>query len=375
MGLVIASAACGRSRFDVLDDGPGAGDAATTGDALEDSTPSDDANRSTTLVAAVTTLGNGTPPSARRATGAAVADDNRVWVFGGFVGGVGAQSDLYAYTPGSASWQLLTTTGSPPTARERHTLAWNSADSVLVLFSGYSATLTHLNELLFYLPTSSSWTPIPVSGTWPTARKDAAMVWLPSQNQMLLYGGNDGSGAANRSNELWLLSINVATPSATWTLLTPGGATPPKQSAPCIGYDPVARRLLLFGGQTQDNVSVATTYQYLVTTNVWQQDTPTGNVPSARSFSNCVWDPVASRLVLYGGQDTGGTPIAGTYAYDPDGKRWDVLAPAMGSATPSNCGDAGAAYSTSLGAMFLFGGRTGASSYTNETRVIDLIYE
>jgi len=201
------------------------------------------------------------------------------------------------------------------------------------------------------------------------------MFWLPSQNQMLLYGGNDGSGTANRYGDLWLLSINVAAPSATWTLLTPGGATAPKQSAACAGYDAVGQRLILFGGQTQDSTSVATTYQYLLATNVWQLDTPTGTVPSARSFSNCTWDPVASRLFLYGGQDSAGTSLAGTYAYDPDAKRWDVLAPSMGSTAPGTLGDGGTAYSPALGAVFMFGGRTGASSYTNETRTYDLIYE
>ena len=345
--VLVLTVSCGRYGFERLADGGGAGDAPDDG-AIP---PGDvgDAMMTGTLVAAVTTLTNNTPPSARRATGAAVASDDRVWVFGGFVGGVGAQNDLYAYTPGTGSWQALAPTGTPG-ARERHTLAWDAADSVLVVFSGYSATLTHLNELYIYSPGMNAWSLIPVSGSWPAARKDASMVWVPSLNKMLLYGGNNGSGAVNRFNDLWLLSINVAAVSATWTQLTPGGATPPKQSAPCIGYDAGARRLLLFGGQTQDSASVATTYQYLVDTNVWQLDTPTGTVPSGRSFSNCTWDPVASRLVLYGGQESGGSPIAGTYAYDPDAKRWDTLAPAMGSATLGNCGDAGSAYSVSLGA-------------------------
>jgi hypothetical protein len=157
--------------------------------------------------------------------------------------------------------------------------------------------------------------------------------------------------------------------------LTPGGVAAPAQSAPCAGYDSVARRLIVFGGQTQDSTSVATTYQYLLESNVWQMDTTTGNVPSARSFSNCTWDPGANRLVLYGGQDSAGNPVNGIYAYDPNAKRWDLLPPAMVSATLGTCGDAGSVYSTSLGAMILFGGRTGASSYSNEIRTIDLVYE
>lgn len=371
--VLVALAACGRSRFDELADGRSDDGAPAADDAMGDSGTMSDTPAGM-LVGRVTVLSNVGAPTARRATGAAVANDNRLWVFGGFVGGIGAVPDFFVYAPATGSWSQVSTAGAP-TARERHTLVWDASKASVIVFSGYSATLTHLDELYAYTPSNNTWTSFPVAGMWPGARKDAAMFWVPSQSKLLLYGGNNGSGTANRFSDLWYLSIDLGGPSAFWTQLTPGGVAAPAQSATCAGYDPAAHRLIVFGGQTQDSTCVATTYQYLVDSNVWQLDTPTGNVPSARAFSNCTWDPDMNRLVLYGGQDSAGTPLNGTYAYDPDAKRWDILPPAMGSVVLGTCGDAGAVYNPSLGALIMFGGRTGASSYSGETRTLDLIYE
>lgn len=368
---------CGRVGFggfegggnNPLTDASASDDSMATGDGAigDGAAPSN-------FVAVFTQLPATSAPEARRSSGAAVAPDDRIWIFGGFAGTTGDKNDVAAYPPSTGQWAAPAVTGTPP-ARERHVLGWDASSSVLVSFSGYSGTFptfTHNDELFIFSPTTSAWTQIPKAGTWPAARKDAAMVWVPSLNQMLVYGGNNGSGTANRFSDLWLLSVNVGASTAAWTLLAPGGVTPPAQSAPCVGYDPVGRRLILFGGETSDGASTNTTYQYLVDTNVWQRDTPTGTVPSSRSFSQCAWDPGAGRLVLYGGQDSAGNPIAGAYAYDPDAKRWATLALGTGSGVPGNSSDGGATYSTALGGMFWFGGRTATITYSNVSWLLDL---
>ena len=230
----------------------------------------------------------------------------------------------------------------------------------------------HQDELYTFNPGTNAWTQIPKAGTWPAARKDSTLVWVPSLGRLLLYGGNSGDAAAAHFGDVWTLSINAAATAATWTLLAPAGAAPPKQSAACAGYDPAARRLILYGGETTAGASATSTYQYLVDSNTWQLDTTTGTSPGPRAFSQCAWDPIAGRIAMYGGQDNSGAPIGGTFAYDPGAKRWDAIALKTGSSAPGNCGDGGAAYSAKLGGMFWFGGRTASISYTNQSWVLDL---
>jgi hypothetical protein len=132
-----------------------------------------------------------------------------------------------------------------------------------------------------------------------------------------------------------------------------------------VVYDPLGRRLILFGGESADGAAVNTTYQYFVDNNAWQKDSPTGSVPSARAFGQCGWDPFIKRVVLYGGQNSAGAPLSGTYLYDPSAKTWTSLTTT--GTTPGPWADGGAVYSPKLDGLFWFGGRTGLTTYTNQS--------
>jgi N-acetylneuraminic acid mutarotase len=368
----IALAACGRSGFELATDArrsPGADDGAVVADDVADAAPGTSADAATLVLAATfTNLSPANPPAARRSSGAAVGNDNRIWTFGGFSGA--PRNDLAAYTPGTNSWATVAAT-SVPGARERHVLAWHPGSNRLVLFGGSSTMIvntTFYDELYTLDPATSAWTAIAKVGSWPAARRDAVMVWMPATSQLLLYGGNNGTGSNNRFSDLWTLALSGVT--ASWTQLSPSGAAPPARSAACVAFDPVERRLIVYGGETQDGTDVNTTYQYLVQTNTWQQDATTGPTPAGESFSQCAWDPVIGRVVLYGGQDSGGAPLGGAYAYAPDAKRWDQIALASGSPSPGNRSDSAGVYSTALGGMYWFGGRTATTTYTSESWLV-----
>ncbi len=313
-------------------------------------------------------------PTARRSTSAAVhaqSGGDTIWIFGGFVSSMSIKNDLYSYSTSAGAWTSLPA-ASPPSPRERHVLAWDPVAPRLVLFGGQYGivTFTHYDELHTFSLGSNTWTPIPKAGSWPSPRKDAALVWVPHLGKFLLYGGNNGSGASNRLSDLWLLALSGA--SATWSKLTPGGVPAPAQSGGCVVYDPAGRRLILFGGETQDGVNATTTYQYLLDSNAWQLDvTTSGMVPTTGSFTQCAWDPAAGRLVLYGGQGASGAPVAGAYLYNPGAQKWSALT-LKSSANPGPRADGGAVYSPALGGLFWFGGRTGTVSYTNESWLLKL---
>lgn len=386
LGLAAVSVlGCGRHGFEPASNGDAPGevrrDAAAdaepdaSGSTGPDGSMPIDAAVSGILTATFTNTGATGAPGTRRSTGAAVestATVDRVWIFGGFAGVAGTKNDLLSLDTGSNAWTTVIA-GGVPSIRERHALAWDPIGDAVVVFGGSYTMIvnpTFYDALYVYRPATNAWTLIPKVGNWPAARRDTALVWIPTLGKFLLYGGANGTGTGNRFGDLWLLTLNAVAGTGSWAQLAPGGVTPPAQSAACIAYDAGARRIFLFGGETQDGNSAGTTYQYLVDTNTWQADSTTGPTPPGESFTQCAWDPVAARLVVYGGQLSGGGPTGGAYAYDPVAKQWAAM-PVMG-ADPGPRADGGAVYSPALGRLVWFGGRTGNTAYTNETWSLDL---
>ncbi len=356
--------ACGRSGFDdVTTTGDGATGDSDRGDgAISDGTP-------TVYAATLTTFNGSASPAPRRSSGAAynVAGE-QAWIYGGYDGTF--RSDVHVYTPATDSWLMVGAGGTPPGARERHALTWDPVSNALVVFGGQNRPMIQLVHYDTLHVLTSAWKQIPKAGSWPAARKDATLIWIPHRSQFLLYGGDDGGMTNNRFDDLWYLTLDVALDTATWQLLTPGGVQAPAQSSACVVYDPAAHRLILYGGETADGVDVATTYQYLLDTNVWQQDTTTGTPPSGESFAQCAWDPVSQRVLLYGGQQNGGVPLGAIATYDPDAHVWAT--PQIVSGSPGDRSDGGAVYIASLGGMLWYGGRTGGSVYTSELVLMKL---
>jgi len=364
--LLLLLLGCGRSGFDLVGDSDsGAGETDLDSDADADAP-------SLAYEAVFTSIAAASPPSPRRSSGAAVepGTTERIWIYGGYDGTF--LGDVHAFTPSSGQWAPISTTGAPG-ARERHALAWHPAANVLVLYGGQNLQglqLVHHATISYLQPSTGTWTTLSPAGSWPAARKDAALLWLPHLGQFLMYGGNDGGAATDRFSDVWLLTLSTGTSSATWQQLSPGGVAAPALSSACTAYDPIGRRLIVYGGETADGVDGNTTYQYLVDSNVWQLDAATGTPPPGESFSQCTWDPVARRVVVFGGQQDGGAPLGGTSTYDPDSQTW--AQPTIVAAGPAARSDAGALYSEYYGALFWFGGRPSMTSYTSDSWMLDI---
>lgn len=370
--------ACGRGGFDLVPrgDGSAAGDDGSIidpdgGGGTDDGNTADPDAASTSMIVGTTfsTFSPGAAPAARRSSGAALktSTPEQLWIYGGYNGAF--LGDIYVYTPSTTLWLSPALTGTAPGLRERHSLAWDPVDEALVVFGGQNRpviTLVHYDTL--HVAVNGAWTQIPKAGNWPAARKDATLVWVPHLAQFLLYGGNDGTTANSRFDDLWLLTLDASAGAGTWTLVTPTG-TAPKQSAGCVVYAPQGHRLIVFGGETADGVDNNNVYQYLLDTNTWQLDTPTGPIPIGESFQQCAWDAVNKRVLVYGGQANGGDPLGGHAIYNPYDQVWSAPSP---SNSPAARSDGGAVYSPAMGGMLWYGGRTGATTYTSELVLMSL---
>ena len=220
-----------------------------------------------------------------------------------------------------------------------------------------SATETSTSAAL----TPNAWTRLTPSGGGPDGRSGAAMVFDPTTQRVIIFGGQDGRVALD---ETWAYS-----PSAdTWTKLDPTGSTPPTRYHFSMVWDPVSQRVIMFGGDKDVTNSqlLNDTWAYDPIADSWTNLRPT-NPPSARWGHAVVYDSVGQRVILVGGQDPTGD-LADMWAYDPKGNTWREL-------TPKGDGTTWVAHSMAYDSLssqvIAFGGGGGGTTERNETWVYD----
>jgi hypothetical protein len=135
-----------------------------------------------------------------------------------------------------------------------------------VLFGGYSSPDTYGDTWEW---DGSTWTPITTTAS-PTPRSSAALGYDPLRKQLLLFGG--GEGPANGTNETWTFD------GTDWKPLSPTTSPQPRQGARLAWY-PARHRLALFGGRTP-TTWVNDTWEW--TGKDWEM-VPVALVPSQRA--------------------------------------------------------------------------------------------
>jgi len=207
-----------------------------------------------------------------------------------------AQGDLWALelTPGSEQWVKLTPTVSQnPGRRSNHSAVVDGAGNMLV-FGGRS-NLNQFQNNVFQLDlTTLNWSLVSTSGTPPAARENVVLAYdgLGGRNRLVMHGGS--AGIANRYDETWELDLNTFA----WSLLSTGG--PPACSGHAGVIDPDTGTLMIFGGS--DGATFDGFWSYDLVANSWTQIAPAGDVPQSRWHQAMVWDSVAHRLVMVGGE-------------------------------------------------------------------------
>ena len=171
--------------------------------------------------------------------------------------------------------------------------------------------------------------------------------------------------------------VITSTPNtAQWIQLNPTGNSPTLRARSGSGYDAVNDRLIVFGGEQVGGTKLNDVWVLVNASGArgapaWVQLAPTGGPPLPRHLGVAAYDPTANRLLIYGGC----TGNCGTML----GDAW-VLTNANGlggvpewrqlpSAAPSSV--AGAAYDPIWNRLMVFGGLTGGpSSEVNSVRVL-----
>ena len=280
-------------------------------------------------------------------------DTNRLIMFGGLAYNAGA-NDTQAYDPSANTWTNVHASGTLPSARWAHSMAYDPSTHRLIMFGGSSGPpYPLLNDTWVYNTTTNTWTELSPSGVLPPARGAQAMAYDPSSGRLIMFGGEAGGpdSAQHFLNDTW--AYDPAT--NTWAELNPVGTLPRARIQPAMAYDPSSGRLIMFGGFLS-SAAANDTWAYDPATNTWAELSPSGTLPLARGGHSIAYEPSTHRLILFGGSNGSSTRFNDTWAYDPAANTWTELKPSV--PLPDARTSQSMVYDPVTGQVIMFGGDT-----------------
>jgi hypothetical protein len=231
------------------------------------------------------------------------------------------------------AWTRLSPTGDVPAGRGWHATVYDGLHNKMVIYGGYyGGTFTHDCYALDL--TSLVWHRIPEP--YPTGREDALAVWDEPNDRMILYGGGHAGAWYNSTYALDLSGETWAEVITSVDGTVPGGA-PPRRAEPAGIYDPVGKRMVVFGGRSSTFTFQNDTYALSLDTpgsEEWTRIHPGGaGAPEPRYVSEAVYDPVDHAMILFGGGAGGPNPLNDVWSLDLTSHEWSQLQP-TGSIPP-----------------------------------------
>jgi hypothetical protein len=273
---------------------------------------------------------------------------DRVLIFGGYDGSHAFYNDVWALTlTGTPAWTPVSTTGTPPVAREGHTAIYDAARDRMVVFGGDDGVNSFNDAWSLALSGTPTWSPLLSVGTPPAARSGHSAIYDRSRGRMVVFGGN------GIENDVWFLSL-TSTPA--WTRGDPTGVLPPPRYLHTAIADPARGRMIVFGGNDGVN-SFNDVWALDLSGSAWTPLSPLGAPPNPRYLHGAIYDPVRDRMIVFGGWDGAerNSAWALTFAGTPS---WSELAPGGNFPAPrlaSSC-----VYSPVRDGMIVFGGSFGS---------------
>jgi hypothetical protein len=322
---------------------------------------------------------SGTLPVARGMNGAPGVYDpasDRLIVFGGRDGNGTNHNDVWVLQNadglhGASKWIRLIqngAAGSPP-ARSGHSTVYDAANNRLIVFGGCGGScVPALNDVWVLtnangLGGTPAWTQLsPNAG--PSPRTSALAAYDPARNWLIVFGGQDGSpNACSVASDAWVLSnANGLGGTPAWST---SASTPPYRTGAASMYDPGTGTFTAFGGMSLiDGDCVPTNAVWTINTkpsplsNSWQFLSPDAVPPAPRSFASAVYDPAASRMLVFGGEGASANYLSDVWSLSNPGgagtPMWNKLS--MTTSSPDGRSGHVAAYASASRRMIIFGG-------------------
>ncbi|HEV8049592.1 MAG TPA: PKD domain-containing protein, partial [Thermoplasmata archaeon] len=220
-----------------------------------------------------------------------------------------------------------------------------------LLFGGTEPNGTVVNDT--WLRTPASWEMLPPSRGAPSPRGDARAWYDPVARAVILFGGQSSRGQF--LSDTWSFDGN-------WTNITSRAGIPPSgRFEPSVVYDTTHSEAVLFGGLSPTGPSLGDTWTF--SAGRWANVTSSvHSAPSPRYWASEANDPSDGGVVLFGGRYCGAASCGDTWIFN--GTAWSQVA-ATGPAPSARRGSP-FAYDSAYGADLLFGGAIPASGGASE---------
>jgi N-acetylneuraminic acid mutarotase len=224
-------------------------------------------------------------------------------------------ADTWAYDPAANSWTELKPSGAVPPARYGAVMTYDATTRRLILFGGCVDVEDGpvLNDTWAYDPAANTWAELKPAGTLPSTRGVHAMVYDPSTQRLIMFGGMD-ENTGSSINDTWAYDPTADT----WTELSPSRPVPPARNSHAMVYDPSTQRIILFGGATANGSKYFNdTWAYDSAANTWTELEPSGTLPGARFFPSRAYASSTGQIVIFGGKSVNGQDLNDTWAFTP----------------------------------------------------------
>jgi hypothetical protein len=157
---------------------------------------------------------------------------------------------------GAPAWVHLSPSGTPPATRAFTSAIYDSVNNRMTIFGGTNGTLKNDVWVLTNangLGGTPSWNQLSPSGTPPTARYGHSAVYDAPNNLMIVYGGDTGKTYVG---DTWVLSnANGLGGAPAWTLTVPGTGNAPLRGMHTAVYDSLSNKMIIFSGKLPSNVT------------------------------------------------------------------------------------------------------------------------
>jgi hypothetical protein len=225
-----------------------------------------------------------------------------------------------------------------PEPRVQHAMAHDVSRDVVVLFGGYAEFGDPFDDVWEW--NGSSWNVPGLSETQPPGRNGHAMAF--TGGDVLMFGGFD----AQAFDDSWAWN------GQRWEEVS-GTTRPRARAGHAMAYDPVRRRVVLFGGISGQSDFFDDTWEW--NGEAWELVAAEAPAPTARRFHAMAYDAERREVLLFGGEAESGAVLSDVWAWD--GTAWVELTPSGPHPGPRR--QHAMAYDPNFDRVVLFGGHDG----------------
>ena len=275
-------------------------------------------------------------------------------LFGGSTGGR-LRNETWSYDASGDRWAMREPQDAP-SPRNGSAMVFLPIEGALILFGGNDGT--DRNDTWGYYPDRELWYMLAALENSPAPRNGHAMAFDTGKRYAVLFGGrySSGPGEDEPLADTWMLDSS----GDDWSDVTASGAPLPRYGH-AMAFDPVNGLVVMFGGRNESDY-FPDTWTFNTTTRSWTNRNPP-TYPPARSGHSLAYDAGSGTVLLFGGEDATRS-YNDTWAYNVSANTWTRKLLASG---PSARSEQAMTFDPGIDRVVLFGGKDSAGDSQDDT--------